>query len=156
MKLGEIIVKNAIIANLESTERDDVLQELVDAMVASGELPEDMKAEILEHLIEREQSGSTGFGKGVAIPHARSEKLEGMSATIGISQKGVDFNALDKQPVYSIVMLLSPADKQDEHLQAMESIFRNLQDATFRSFLRQATSTDQVLDLIEEKDSNKL
>ena len=73
-----------------------------------------------------------------------------------MSQTGVDFNALDKNPVYSIVLLLSPKGKPDEHLQAMETVFSNLQKDMFRRFLRQATSVEDVLGLLEEADSQQL
>ena len=92
----------------------------------------------------------------MAVPHVKHPKIRKMAAGIGISQKGVDFNALDKATVYSIVLLLSPKDKPDEHLQAMENIFSNLQKDTFRKFLRQADSKQDVLDLIQEADMQQL
>ena len=98
----------------------------------------------------------TGFGKGVAVPHVKSEKIKKIVATIGVSSRGVDFNALDKAPVYSVVLLISPVDAPDQHLQAMENIFRNLQKDTFRRFLRQATTDKEILDLIEEADTHQL
>jgi mannitol/fructose-specific phosphotransferase system IIA component (Ntr-type) len=92
----------------------------------------------------------------VAVPHVKHEKIKKMVATIGVSARGVDFNALDKQPVHSIVLLMSPAGRPDEHLQAMENIFRNLQKDTFRRFLRQATTRDEILELIEEADAHQI
>ena len=79
-----------------------------------------------------------------------------MAAAIGVSPQGVDFNALDKAPVYSVVLLLSPKDRPDEHLQAMENIFSNLQNDTFRRFLRQVTKLDDLKDLILDADAQKL
>jgi mannitol/fructose-specific phosphotransferase system IIA component (Ntr-type) len=73
-----------------------------------------------------------------------------------VSSQGVDFNALDKGPVYSIVLLLSPADKPNEHLHAMENIFSNLSNDTFRRFLRQSTTLTDIKDLLHEADTQQL
>lgn len=156
MKLSDFVVKDAIVADLRSTERDAVINELVDALVAAGAAPKALRDQLVKDIIAREKDASTGFGKGVAVPHVKNPKITRMAAAIGVSQKGVDFNALDKQPVYSIVLLLSPKDKPDEHLQAMENIFSNLQKDLFRRFLRQAGSRQDVEDLIAEADSQQL
>ena len=75
-----------------------------------------------------------------------------MTATIGRSSRGVDFAALDRAPVYTVVMLLSPADSPEEHLAAMEKIFRYLQREKFRRFLRQADTYEAIVELIREAD----
>lgn len=156
MKLQDFIAQDALLANLESTERDEVVAEMIDALVAAGAAPKTARDALIEQVIEREKHGSTGFGKGVAVPHVKHEKIRKMTAAIGVSQQGIDFNALDKQPVYSVVMLLSPKDKPDEHLQAMESIFTHLQKDQFRRFLRQATTRQEIAELVEEADAQKL
>lgn len=156
MKLGDFIDSEALVPQLQSVERDDVITELVEALVASGSLDPALRDEVITQILEREKTGSTGFGKGVAVPHVKHERVEKMVATIGISAQGVDFNALDKAPVYSVVLLVSPKDKPDEHLQAMENIFRNLQKDTFRRFLRQSDSAEEIRDLIEEADTHQL
>ncbi len=156
MKLLDFVVSDAINANLQATERDDVIAELVDGLVAAGATPKTLRAELIKLIVERESHGSTGFGKGVAVPHVKHDKIKKMVAAVGISQKGVDFNALDKEPVYSIVLLLSPKSKPDEHLQAMENIFSNLQKDTFRRFLRQSSTTQDVVELLQEADGQQL
>lgn len=156
MKLCDFVLTQAIVPQLVSTERDDVIRELIDSLIAAGAAPAALRDDLIEQIIDREKHGSTGFGKGVAVPHVKHEKIKKMAATIGISQTGVDFNALDKAPVYSIVLILSPKDHPDEHLQAMENIFSNLQKDTFRRFLRQASTTEEVVDLIQEADAQQL
>lgn len=156
MKLCDFVVTEAIVPQLVSTERDDVIRELIDALIENGSAPKAIRDELIDQIIDREKHGSTGFGKGVAVPHVKHDKITKMSATIGISQSGVDFNALDKAPVYSIVLILSPKDRPDEHLQAMENIFSNLQKDTFRRFLRQATTIEEVADLMQEADTQQL
>jgi len=156
MKLGDFIVAEAIVPQLQSVERDEVIGELVQSLVDAGAIPADLADALVKRILDREVNGSTGFGKGVAVPHVKHERLERMLGVIGVSPGGVDFNALDKQPVYSVVLLLSPADKPDEHLQAMENIFRNLQNDTFRKFLRQASTRADIQELITEADNHQL
>lgn len=156
MKMHDFVLSKAVIPQLKSTDRDDVIHELIDALIAAGAAPASIKEDLIKAIIDREKKGSTGFGKGVAVPHVKHEKIKKMAAAIGVSQKGVDFNALDKAPVYSIVLLLSPKDKPEEHLQAMENIFSNLQKDTFRRFLRQSDSVEDITDLIHEADTQQL
>ncbi len=156
VKLTEIVNEGAIVPVLKSTDRDGVILELVDALVASGSAPAKIREELATRVLEREKRGSTGFGRGVAVPHVKSRGVSKMAAAIGLSSRGVDFNALDKQPVYSVVLLLSPEDKPEEHLQAMEVIFKNLSKDTFRRFLRQASTVAEVRTLLEEADGQHL
>ncbi len=156
MKLADIIINDALIPQLESTDRDDVIHELLDEVIAAGAAPKNLRDDLSKLIIDREKKGSTGFGKGVAVPHVKHPKIKKMAAAIGVSARGVDFNALDKAPVFSVVLLLSPEDRPDEHLQAMENIFRNLQNDTFRRFLRQATSAQDIRELISEADNQQL
>ncbi len=156
MKLSDFIAPKALVPQLKGAKRDDVITEMVDAVIQSGGLDKSLRQEVIDQVVEREKRGSTGFGKGVAVPHVKHKKIKKMVATIGISEQGVDFNALDKGPVFSVVLLMSPQDKPDEHLQAMENIFRNLQKDTFRKFLRQASTAEEILDLIQEADNHQL
>jgi mannitol/fructose-specific phosphotransferase system IIA component (Ntr-type) len=156
MKLTELVTAEAIVADLKAAERDQAIAELIDALIDAGQAPAENRGDLIQAIVDREQHGSTGFGKGVAVPHVKHEKVTQRAAAIGVSHAGVDFNALDKAPVYSIFLLLSPADQPDEHLQAMETIFSNLQKESFRKFLRQASTRQEVLDLLEEADAQKL
>lgn len=156
MKLSDFVTTDAILPELAATQRDEAIGELLDALVAAGTVDSSLRDTLLAEILKREKNGSTGFGKGVAVPHVKHDKITKMAAAIGISQPGVDFNALDKQPVYTIFMLLSPADQPDQHLHAMESIFNNLQNDTFRRFLRQANTVEAVTDLLDEADAQKL
>jgi len=156
MKLTDFVERKAIVATLQSKDRDPAIIELIDALVAAEAVGTELRDELVANIIDRENKGSTGFGKGVAVPHVKHKGITRMVAAIGLSQRGVDFNALDKGPVYSIIVLLSPADRPSEHLHAMEKIFGNLQKDMFRKFLRQAGSVEEVVDLLEEADSQQL
>lgn len=153
MKLREIIVEKAVIPTLEATARDAAVAELIDALIDAGAVSAELRDEFVKAVIKRENRGSTGFGHGVAVPHVKHAAIQKMAVAIGISQAGVEFNALDRQPVHSIFLLLSPDDKPEDHLDAMEAIFGSLSQETFRRFLRQATKVQDVLTLLEETDA---
>src|SRR6266550_5499190 len=152
MKLREFINPDAIVANLKATDRDGAIRELVTSLAQAGAMPESSVDEVVTALIKREQNGSTGFGKGVAVPHAKHAKVKQMAGTIGRSEAGIDFAALDHQPVYSIVLLLSPENQPQQHLQAMNIVFSNLQKDMFRRFLRQSATRDAIVELLDEAD----
>ena len=152
MKLADFVVKDAIIPELKATDRDGVIRELVAALAAAKAIPAGDVDAVVKSIIDREKHGSTGFGKGVAVPHVKHPALKKRSVAIGRSTVGVDFAALDQAPVYSIFLLLSPQNNPDGHLQAMENIFRNLQQDTFRRFLRQSDTKQKIVELIEEAD----
>ncbi|MBS0196062.1 MAG: PTS sugar transporter subunit IIA [Planctomycetes bacterium] len=154
--LTDIVAEGAIIASLKSSDRDAVITELVQALTACNAAPPAIRDELVAKVLERERRGSTGFGKGVAVPHVKHKSITKMTAAIGLSQRGVDFNALDRSPVFSVVLLVSPEDRPEEHLQAMEVIFKNLSKDTFRRFLRQATTVQDVKTLLEEADAQHL
>ena len=154
MKLADFVVTQAIVPELQATDRNGVIRELVAALADAGRIASDDIADISREIIKRENQGSTGFGKGVAVPHAKHAKAGGVAAAIGRSSKGVDFSALDRAPVYTIILLLSPPDNPDLHLQAMENIFRHLQHENFRRFLRQAATREAILDLLREADES--
>jgi len=156
MKLSELISHDVIVPQLNNVQRDGAISELIDVLIAAGAVSASLRDELIAKIVEREERGSTGFGKGVAVPHIKHEQIKGMVAAIGVSQQGVDFNALDKSPVYAIVLLISAQNKPEEHLHAMENIFSHLQKDTFRRFLRQATSAQEIEELIQEADAQQL
>jgi mannitol/fructose-specific phosphotransferase system IIA component (Ntr-type) len=155
MKLREFIVSDAITPELKATDRDGAIRELVAALAQAGVLPTNAIDEVVAAVVKREQNGSTGFGKGVAVPHVKHPKVKAMSGTIGRSAGGIDFAALDHQPVYTIFLLLSPENQPQQHLQAMNIVFSNLQKDMFRRFLRQSSTREAIVDLLDEADQGK-
>jgi mannitol/fructose-specific phosphotransferase system IIA component (Ntr-type) len=150
MKLVDFVIKDAIVPELKATDRDGVIRELVQSLAhANAIAPGDVNA-VVKAIIDREKTGSTGFGKGVAVPHVKHPAIKKRMAVVGRSAHGVDFAALDQAPVYSVIMLLSPPNNPDGHLQAMEKIFRSLQEDMFRRFLRQSDTQQKIWELIEE------
>jgi mannitol/fructose-specific phosphotransferase system IIA component (Ntr-type) len=152
MKLKEFIVPEAIVPQLAASDRDGALRELTAALAKAGALPESAVEDIVAALVKREQNGSTGFGKGIAVPHVKHPMVKRMAGTIGRSVAGIDFAALDHQPVYSVFLLLSPENQPQQHLQAMNIVFSNLQKDMFRKFLRQSATREAIVDLLDEAD----
>lgn len=155
MKLTELIDTRSIVAPLQVDTRDDVVASLVNAALAAAPEAQDLRDDLVARVLEREAKGSTGFGKGVAVPHAKHPGLPRLVGALGLSPRGVDFKALDKGPVFSVFLLLSPQDEPDRHLEAMEHVFGKLQDETFRKFLRQASTPAEAMDLLQETDAEQ-
>ena len=156
MKLRDIVVEKAIVPNMTAVKRDEAIRELLDAMIASGRVSADMRDAFAKAIIARENKGSTGLNHGVAIPHTKSPAIKAPIAAIGVSQTGIDFNSLDKQPVYSVVLLLSPDSKPELHLEAIQAIFSHLSKDRFRRFLRQAKTVENVTTLLDEADAGQV
>lgn len=155
-KLTELVNPGAVIPDLKSGDRDGVIAELIDVLISSGAASEDIRQELLLRTLDRERRGSTGFGLGVAVPHVKHRTVTKLSAAIGVSRRGVDFTAVDRQPVYTVILLLSPEERPDEHLQAMEAVFKNLHKPSFRRLLRLVQTTDDVMRLLSDADSQQL
>jgi mannitol/fructose-specific phosphotransferase system IIA component (Ntr-type) len=154
MRFADFICFEAIIAELKAKDRDGVIAELVSALDKAGRLGKGNREEITKAVIKREKEASTGMGKGIAVPHVKHHAVKNVVASIGLSSAGIDFSALDKQPVYSVILLVSPTSDPDKHLQAMENVFKHLQNEKFRKFLRQSRSPRQIGELLREADEN--
>jgi len=154
MKFKDFVCFEATITELQASDRDGAIVELVSSLDNAGRLGNGKCQEITREVIKREKEASTGLGKGVAVPHVKHKAVKNVIAAIGQSSAGIDFFALDKQPVYSVILLISPADDPDKHLQAMESIFKHLQQERFRKFLRQCRTPKQVEELLIEADED--
>jgi len=154
MKFADFVCFEAIIPQLKAADRDGVIAELVSALDKAGRLGNKNCQKIIKAVIKRENEASTGMGKGVAVPHVKYEAVKDVVAAVGLSSGGIDFSSLDKQPVFSVILLLSPSDNPDKHLQAMETIFKHLQQDKFRRFLRQCQTAEQIEDLLREADEN--
>jgi len=154
MKFADFVCSEAIVAELKARDRDGVIAELVEALHQAGRLGSARPEEITKAVIKRENEASTGMGKGIAVPHVKHAAIKSVTAAIGRSSVGIDFSSLDKQPVYSVILLLSPASNPDKHLQAMEKVFMHLKQDRFRKFLRQSHTVEAIKDLLKEADEN--
>ncbi len=152
MKLSDIIVSDALIADLNDVTRDEAIKRLMSALVDSGAISARSVKDATAAVLTREKQATTGIGKGVALPHAKIKTVKQAVGAIGRSATGIEFGALDSKPVYIVILLLSNPDNPDEHLQAMETIFKHVQRDIFRKFLRQSETPQAIADLIVEAD----
>jgi mannitol/fructose-specific phosphotransferase system IIA component (Ntr-type) len=156
MKFQEFVCRDALIADLKATDGRAVLEEMVAAMVAAGKLSSRQQKSVVDALMDREKKASTGFGNGVAIPHVKHAAAKGLIGLVARSQQGVDFAALDREPVYVFFLLISPPNRPAEHLKAMENIFRSAQKEHWRRFLTQAETVDAIWELLVEADEEAI
>jgi mannitol/fructose-specific phosphotransferase system IIA component (Ntr-type) len=152
MKLSDIVAKNMIIADLAATTKEEAIEQLIGLLAESGAIPKKSLKEALTAVMAREKQATTGIGKGIALPHAKIKSVKKVVGAIGRSAAGLDFASLDSKPVYIVILLLSCPDNPDEHLQAMETIFKHVQRDIFRKFLRQSETVKAIADLIDEAD----
>ena len=153
MKIVEFLNEKAVTANLKSTTKEGVLSELVDVLAkAEGFRNRD---ELVKVLLNRENLGSTGIGQGVGIPHAKTDVVKKLVAAFGLCPQGVNFDALDGEPVYIFFLLVAPEDSAGPHLKALARISRLLKDKYFRESLKSLTDEKAILKLIREEDAKK-
>ena len=154
MKFMDFVKPAAIRPQLDSTDKQGAIRELISALVEAGEVAQDDHEDIVQGILKREELGSTGIGRGVAVPHAKHDRVDQPVGTIGISQQGIGFNSLDGEDVYLMFLLVSPMKNPTDHLRALENISRQLREDTFCRFLKQSKTLDEVQQLLEEADEN--
>ena len=155
MKFADFISTQAIQADLEAEDKEEVIREIVQALRDAGDIAEDQLESIVSAVLKREELGSTGIGRGVAVPHTKHPSVDRLVGTVGVSRDGVDFLSLDGEKVQLFFLLISPPDRPGEHLRALENISRQLRNDTFCKFLKQASSADDVRQLLGEADNNE-
>ncbi len=155
MKFSDFICRDAIRTNLEATEKKAVIQAMATSLLEAGKINEKDYESIVEAILKREELGSTGIGRGVAVPHTKHPSIDKLIGTVAISEGGVNFDSLDGEKVHLLFLLVSPPDRPGDHLRALENISRQLRNDTFCRFLKQSKQAEDVWQLLEEADSNQ-
>ena len=155
MKFANFIEVGAIRADLKAEDKRSVVEELVGALAEAGAVKAEEQAGIVSAVMKREELGSTGIGRGVAVPHTKHPSVSRLIGTVGISRDGVDFQSLDGEKVQILFLLVSPPDRPGDHLRALENISRQLRDDTFCRFLKQAKTVEEIKQLLDEADNNQ-
>ncbi len=153
MKIVEFLNEKAVTANIKATDKEGIIRELVDLLAKAEGIRN--KEELVKVLLGREALGSTGIGQGVGIPHGKSNSVKRLVAAFGICHPGVNFDALDGEPVYLFFLLVAPEDSAGPHLKGLARISRLLKDKFFRESLKALTDEKAILKLIREEDSKK-
>src|SRR3989338_3666662 len=128
MNIMDFLSKKAILPEIKSTKKEEVIKELVDALISAGEIEKRCRNKLIDALMTRESLGSTAIGQGIAIPHAKSDCLNKLIAAFGLSRKGVDFDSLDGELAYIFFLLVAPQESAGPHLKALARISRLLKD----------------------------
>ena len=151
MRMSDFVVRESVSADLAATTKDGVIREMVENLRRAGYFKGGEPEDIVKAILKREQLGSTGIGRGVAIPHTKHSSVDRLIGTVGISRGGVSFESLDGEPVHVLVMLISPQDRPSDHLRALENVSRCLRDDTFVRSLRHTTDRDGIWTLLDDQ-----
>ena len=150
MKILDVLTKEAIIADLKSRTKTEVLDELVRPVVRVAGVSRE--EHLVKVLLERERLGSTGIGGGIGIPHGKLKDLDHLMIGFGLSRKGVDFESLDGAPTRIFFLLVTPENSTGLHLKMLARISRVLKNEPFRERLLQAGDSDEIYGIIKEED----
>jgi len=150
MRILDFLSEKNITVDLKAKNKKEVIEELVDLLVAGGQVSD--KKKMVQILLEREELGSTGIGQGIAIPHGKSDAVKELTAAFGLSRSGVAFEALDGEPVFIFFLLVAPEGTAGAHLKALARISGLLKDKYIRKKLMSAQNTADVVKIIQEEE----
>jgi mannitol/fructose-specific phosphotransferase system IIA component (Ntr-type) len=150
MRMSDFVVREAIVPDLAANTKEGVIREMVNSLRSNGYFKGGEPEDIVKAILKRELLGSTGIGRGVAIPHTKHTSVDRLIGTVALSKAGVNFDSLDGEPVYVFFLLVSPQDRPGDHLRALENVSRCLRDDGFVRSLRQATTREAIWDLLQE------
>lgn len=153
MKITDFLDQRAIKIGITATNKEEILKELVDVLAEVKELGE--RKAIVKALLERESLGSTGIGQGIAIPHGKTDRVKELVAVLGVSRKGVNFDALDGESVYIFFLLVAPKDTAGPHLKALAQISRLLRDSYFCELIKRCQTSAELFELIKHEEEKK-
>lgn len=152
VSISVILKQKYVSLNIENTEKDKVIAELVDVVASSGKVKN--KKALLSALLERERLGSTGIGFGVAIPHTKVDVVKEPILAFGRSQAGVDFNSLDGSPTYLFFMMISPKEEVGRHLKILAKISHIVKDKFTVGLLRKAKTQGDIIKVLEDAEKH--
>ena len=156
MKLTDFVISEAVLPDLQVSTKEEAIREMVTSLRKCGVIRTDDEDSVVSAIVKREELGSTGIGKGVAVPHTKHPSVDKLIATVALVRDGVDFASLDGGAVHILFLLVSPPDRPGDHLRGLENISRHLRSEKFCSFLRQSKSAKEIIDLLEEADNDQL
>ena len=149
--MTEILQPTCVKVPLEAKDKKAAITELVDLLSSNGQLVD--RDAVLEAVMLREQTRSTGIGSGIAIPHGKCNSVKELVMAIGIAGEPIDFESVDGKPVTIIILLVSPSDQTGPHIQALARISRLMLDEEFKQRLEGARSAEEVYELLSSKES---
>lgn len=155
MLLGEILHEDIVKVGLEAQTKDEAIEELVDLLVEAHEVPISLRDHVLEAIMERERSMSTGMENGIALPHGASDRVEDIIGALGIAPRGIPFESLDGKPAQIVVLLILPKERFQAHVRTLAGIAHLLGNAEFRRELLDVSNSVALLQLIEDAEDHE-
>ncbi len=155
MTLADILSKEQIITDLQANNRWEAIDELVNNLVACGKIKPENREAIATVVKKREQSMSTGIGFGIGIPHASTDLIGDVVGSLGRSTKGVNFDALDNQPVNLVMLFLVPQGQFQKHLHTLANIAKLLHNKDFRQILENGPDAATMFGAIQSHSAKK-
>jgi PTS system nitrogen regulatory IIA component len=155
MKFADFICPEAIRADLSAVDKEGAIREIIQALTDAGRIKTKDRENIVKAILKREELGSTGIGRGVAVPHTKHGSVDHLVGTVAVSHQGVDFASLDGERVHLFFLLISPTDRPGDHLRALENISRQLRVDTFCRFLKQAKTVEEIHQILDEADNHQ-
>ena len=122
MSMSNFVIREAILPALTATTKEEAIRQMVKSLQQAGYFRESEIEEIVAAVMRREQLGSTGIGRSIAIPHSRFGGVDRLIGTVAISQEGIPFDSIDGEPVHILILLVSPQDRPGDHLRALEAV----------------------------------
>ncbi|CAH1705335.1 PTS system, fructose-specific IIABC component [Lactobacillus delbrueckii subsp. delbrueckii] len=153
MRIKDILSPESMIMDLQATTKEEAINEMADLEVATGVV--NNKEKFVESIWAREKESTTGIGGGIAMPHSRNEYINKARVLFAKSEKGVDFDSLDQQPVYLFFMITAPAGADNTHLQALAKLSSLLINPDLVEKLKAAKTADEVIDLFSQAEADK-
>ncbi|MBV9464090.1 MAG: PTS sugar transporter subunit IIA [Verrucomicrobiae bacterium] len=151
VKLSHTLAPSRILASLHAKNRWEAIDELVDAMVKDNTVLPEKRRDVIDALVAREQSMSTGIGFGVAIPHASTNGIGQVALAVGVSKGGVDFEALDGKPVHIVALFLVPSGEYQNHLKTLAFLSRLLNEKGFRKDLEKSKTPEEIYAVFKKR-----
>ena len=155
MNLGDIVQREQILPDLRAANRWDAIDELIRCLIACGKIKEEHRDPIAAVVKKRESSMSTGIGFGIGIPHASTDLIYEVVGALGRSKSGVNFDALDNQPVNLVMLFLVPQGQFQKHLHTLAKIAKQFHKKEFRQALIQASGAEEMHRIIKETPEDK-
>jgi fructose-specific phosphotransferase system IIA component len=150
MKVTKFLPASQIDIELQAKDKEEVISSLVKILVEQGHVPQEKVEEVKAALFEREALTSTGLGYGIALPHVKTDIVREICIAFGRSTKGIDFDALDGNPVHLFFLILAPTNKTEEYLKTLSSISALLKNDKIRSQLQAAKSADEIFKIFDQ------
>ena len=150
MELADFLTKEQVVTDLKATDRWEAIEELIDLLVANGQVDSDHREAVVSVVKKRETSMSTGIGFGIGIPHASTALIDNVTGAFGRSRSGVDFDALDNQPVNLVMLFLVPQGQFQKHLHTLAKIAKVLHKKEFRKSLEEAGDAAEMYRIIRD------